>query len=135
MAYAYIAATDITDTVARKFVETQDLRVSAWIDRANAEVEALAISHDITAAYIITNPVHPMVLDFARAVFCEACFLDQIGTNNTDIPDEEKYYRKYQLYRDRLYTLRTQITPEMFNLAQASMTGAGMAGGGVMWRG
>ena len=135
MAYAYIAAEDITDSVAKKFVETQDLRVSTWVDRANAEVESLAVSHDVQPADIETDPVHPMVLDFARAVFCEACFLDNLGTNNTEIPDDEKYMRKYQLYKDRIYTLRISITPEMFSLAQASMTGAGMAGGGIMWRG
>jgi hypothetical protein len=135
MAYSYISSTDITDTVAKKFVETQDLRVSTWVDRANAEVEALAISHDVASTDIIVSPVHPMILDFARSVFCENCFLDQIGTNNTDIPDEEKYLRKYNLYRDRIYTLRTTITHEMFDTTQGSLTASDVAGGGIMWRG
>ncbi len=135
MAYSYITSTDITDTVAKKFVETQDLRVSTWLDRANAEVEALAISHDVASTSIIVSPVHPMVLDFARSVFCENCFLDQIGTNNTDISDEEKYLRKYNLYRDRIYQLRVGITPEMFDTTQGSLTASDVAGGGVMWRG
>jgi len=135
VAYSYITSSDITDTVARKFVETQDLRVSVWLDRANSEVEALATSHDVSVSSIVVSPVHPMIQDFARSVFCETCFLDQIGTNNPEIPDDEKYLRKYDIYKDRIYQLRIGITPEMFDTTQGSLTASDVAGGGVMWRG
>jgi hypothetical protein len=131
----YINSTDITDTIAKKFVDNQDLRVSVWLSRANSEIEALALSHDVYPSSIITSPLNPVIADYGRSVFCRDCFLDNIGTNNVETPENEKYLMKFKLYSERVMELSQQITPEMFDTTASSLSAASVTGGGIFWRG
>jgi hypothetical protein len=135
MAGQYILSSSITDSIARRFVDSTDVRVPVWLERANEQIERLALTFDIRPNLIIT-PVHPIVADYGRSVFCSECFLDNIGVNNVETPADEKYRIKYDLYIDKTKILRGQITPEMFDTTSSDLDSDGIAGGGdYFWRG
>lgn len=133
MAGAYIDSTSITDTIAKRFVDATDTRVSTWVTRANEQIEMLALSLGVDETDIYT-PLHPVIADFGRSVFCEQCFLENIGVNNIETPLDEKYRMKYDLYVDRIKTLRGQITRAMFDTTTADLDPEEVIGGNFFWR-
>jgi len=134
MAGTYITSADITDTVARRFIDATDTRVPEWIERANEQIEMLALKNGVDESYIQT-PVHPVVSDYGRSVFCEQCFLENIGVNNIESPADEKYRIKYGMYVERIKMLAGQITAQMFDTTVSSLGTEDIIGGNTFWRG
>jgi hypothetical protein len=131
---AYVLSSTILDSVLKRFIDTSDSRVSTWLSRADAEIENVAQILGVNTDDFIT-PLHPKILEYGRAVFGMLVCLDNIGINNIDSPEEEKYRVKYTIYKDLSNELKSQITYEMFTQESEDIEPSERVAGGIIWRG
>ncbi len=131
---AYIALSEITDSVAKKFVEHNDNRCDIWLERTDEEVVMLASELGIAETSIVV-PLHPRIQAFARAMFCKTLFFDVIGSNNIDTPETEKHKVKYELYNNEVLALKQKITKTMFDSKPENSIGENTVTAGILWRG
>ena len=130
----YIATTDITDSLARDFINGSDARVDKWMERTDGEIQSMALSLGVPVGSIYT-PLNSRVKEYAVAYFCFLLFQDTNGENDTENPENEVYLIKLKWYMERVGFLQTQITRELLTNVMTSVTAAGMVSTGIMWRG
>jgi hypothetical protein len=108
----YIETTEVTDSVVKDFIVRADTRVEQWLTCVDNEVKRLALKQGLFESEILT-PLNSIVKEYAVAYFCLIVFRDNIGSNNVDVPAEEKYRVKYDLYVSETDRLKPQCTKEL----------------------
>lgn len=108
---AYITTSDLTDNIINMFPSaTISAKITLSTSAVNDLAERLGVrdSDDIE-----TSPVHYQVKRYAEYwVYREIC-RDFIGTNNAELPEQEKYILKYKLYRQLVEEKEGEISKEM----------------------
>lgn len=105
----YISQADIKDNIVTGF----DLDAEGYLDETDTEIVDLAEQFGIDSDDIENTPLHYKVKRYA-VVFCLMRFCqDKAGTNNTDLPELEKYIIKYKSYEKEYDKLRGQISYSM----------------------
>ncbi|MEA3346969.1 MAG: hypothetical protein U9Q21_02630 [Candidatus Auribacterota bacterium] len=103
-----IVPADITDNLFNGLVS--DLQ--PYCDRADTQLVALAKRLGVDETDI-ASPIGIEVKDWLIAwVGREICF-DIMGTNDLELPDDDKYRMKLQEYKDRETDARSYLTPEI----------------------
>jgi hypothetical protein len=135
MAYTalYIATTDITDSLARDFVNGSDARLDTWMQNTDEEVQALALSLGVTVDVIYT-PLNYRVKEYAVAYYCFLLFQDTYGENTVEQDENDIYKKKLEWYANRVDALLPQITKEMFIQSVDTLTPVQMVNTGVLYR-
>jgi hypothetical protein len=124
---SYITTADITDSVALAFIANSDSRVAAWITNVDNEIKRLALTQGLTEGEIFT-PLNSIVKEYAVNYFCLLVFKDNIGSNNIDVPDDEKYVKKYNLYVSECSRLRPLCTKALLSMDEDSVEASEMTG-------
>jgi hypothetical protein len=114
----YIADSDFTDRLVLNFLDADDDRSEKWYELTDKEIVMIAESLNVDPDDI-DIPVHPAILKYAVAYFGKMCCFDNIGTNNPETAQDEKYKFKYDIYANECKDLRSQITPKMFTYLDA----------------
>lgn len=130
----YIATTDITDSIARDFVNGSDARLLQWMQRADEELGALAQSLGVPITSIYT-PINSRVKEYVIAYYCFILFQDVNGENEVENPENEVHLKKLLWYQERVNFLRGFITKEMLLQDASALTPAQTITTGVIWRG
>lgn len=110
---AYITpSTDITDYDVKQFITANDARLATWSTAVDNELVAMAyqvglVDDDISAT------VNPVIKEYLVAYYCYIVFRDNVGATNSDIPDQEKYFRKFEMYGIECNRLRKRCTKEL----------------------
>ena len=134
----YALTAEITDSVIAAFVTAADARLSLWRTECDNEIKSLCEIRGVSiTSFELEDAVHSKIQEYWRARFALAVCRDNIGVNNNDVAQDEKYRVKYDLYKDVCDSLRREITPEMFynDTDSADILGAGRISGGTVWRG
>lgn len=107
--YNYIGSGDFTSLVA------SDFNMSGYINLANDAIESLALSNGVSVySQIQQSPLNPLIKQYAvRYAYCQL-YLDKLGANNTDSPEQDKYLVLYNINNDLLEKIRRDITQEAF---------------------
>lgn len=122
----YIEATDITDTVAKAFIDNADTRIEQWLTNVDNEINRLAYSKGLANEEILV-PINPIVKEYAVAYFCLMVFKDNIGANNVTTPMDEKYKIKYGLYLEEIDRLKPQCTKGLLSINEGDVDAVSMA--------
>ena len=104
----YISSGDITALVAA------DFNLTTYLSRVNDAVDILAYSMGIDPSGI-TGTTHLYVKEYAREYLYANLYLDKIGANNTNSPEQDKYMVLYTIHNKNLEQLRNNITPEILS--------------------
>jgi hypothetical protein len=104
---SYINPDDLKASVAIGF----DLE--PYLEEADGEINDLAQRNGIFSSDIQTNPLHYKVKRYGVVYILMRLCQDKLGTNNTDIPDIEKYMVLYGIYLKELEKLKSEISVEM----------------------
>jgi hypothetical protein len=136
----YGLTAEITDKVVASFVTASDSRLAYWRTECDTEVESVCEQRGVSVDTFKggdATEAHAKVQEYWRACFCRCVCRDNIGANNVETAEDEKYRIKYDIYRTVCAELRTQLTQEMFldTVDSSNPLGAGRVGGGVLWRG
>jgi hypothetical protein len=133
----YSSTANITDSVISAFVSASDSRLSLWRTECDNEIKSLCEQRGVEiTTFEALDTVDSKIQEYWRATFARIVCRDNIGVNNVDVAQDEKYRVKYDIYRDECDRLRRQVTPEMFkgDVSDSDPLGAGRIGGGVLWR-
>jgi hypothetical protein len=129
----YITTSDITDSIARRFVSANDSRLDTWMERTDDEVDAVAMAINVSPENIQT-PIHPRIKEYAIAYYCFLIFQDAYGCNEVEDDDNDIYKLKLTYYADRCAALRNQLTKEMFLYESGTdIPASGMVNSAVIW--
>jgi hypothetical protein len=126
----FLDITDITDTLAQRFIAANDSRIQSWLDDVDGELLSLAQQVDVTLTSI-SIPLHPVLLKYARAAFCVSCFQDCWGANSNVQTDQETIKKKLDDYRKEMEKLSGLCTYEMFSYTNLSLIASQRAGGTI----
>lgn len=131
-ANAYIATTDITDKVL------SSIATQAYVDEGNDAVEDLAEQKGVRDTDDIgdgAGTIHARLKRYAIAWTCMRVAQDHMGTNNTNVPEFEKYVIKYNVYRKEVAAIAKEMTYEMvINDVDQTSDRAGVSSG-LIFRG
>lgn len=107
--YNYITSGDFNSLVA------SDFNMSGYINQANDAIESLALSNSVSNFdQIKQTPLDPLIKQYGvRFAYCQL-YLDKLGANNTDNPDQDKYLVLYNINNDILEKTRRDINQEHF---------------------
>lgn len=130
---AYIATTDITDSVISAF--NSDTRTTTWLAEVDGEIDGLAESLDVDEDDIYTTTLHPMVKQLCKALYGKFVCRDNMGVNNLDTTENDKYMVKYQMYSDEVQRLRGLVTAEMLTDTDGELVASERARGTIIWLG
>jgi hypothetical protein len=126
----FLDISDVTDTLAKRFIAANDPRIQGWLDDVDGQLLSLAQQVDVTLTSI-SIPLHFVLLKYARAAFCVACFEDTWGANNNIQTDQETIKKKLDDYRKEMARLALNCTYEMFSYTNLSLVGKQRAGGTI----
>ena len=127
----YIEQSDLTDSIINDF--SPDILL-AKLELSDYAVEDLAEIKGVLSDNIETDPVHWKLKRYAIYwVYSEICF-DFIGKNNVDIIEQEKYYKKYEMYKNSLNEIKLEITPEMITGNVGSIRDRATVSTGTLFR-
>ena len=132
----YALTSQITDSVISVFVAAADSRLSLWRTECDNEIESLCEQRGVPVdTFKATDTVNSKIQEYWRAKFALIVCRDNIGVNNVDVSQDEKYRVKYDIYKDVSDELRRQITQEMFygTVGTSETIGSDRVGGGVIW--
>lgn len=119
---------DITDTLAKRFVDANDPRVQNWLDIVDGELLVVAQQVDANLNSILV-PLHPTIWKLAKKFFYIACFEDTWGSNNNIQSDKETIFLKLNQYKKDVEALKLECTYEMFSFTNQSLVAQQTAGG------
>jgi hypothetical protein len=123
----YISTADITDSVAKAFVDASDSRLEQWLTNVDNEIIRMALQNDLLEEDIL-DPLNSIVKEYLVAYFCLLVFRDNIGSNNVEVSSEEKYRIKYDLYVSETERLRPLCTKDIISTEEASVEPVNMTG-------
>jgi hypothetical protein len=126
----FLSESDITDSLARDFITSNDSRVQNWLDDVDGEVLALAQELEVPLTSF-TMPLHKKVLEYCQAYFCFSCFQDVFGRNDISQSTNETLKLKLDWYANRVDKLKSQITKEMLLYTNLSLQSSQRARGTV----
>jgi len=107
----YVETADITDKILTPSALSPQL--TAKIALSDDAVEDMAKSKGVDVASIDDDPVHHLVNEWAIAwVGRQMCF-DNIGVNNTEVPEIDKYTIKWTAYKKILQDVEGQISTKV----------------------
>lgn len=109
----YFSSASITDSIVREFASHNDSRVTAWLNEVDNEIEALALERGVYIESIVV-PIHPRLTDYANNFYCMIVCRDAIGTNDPEVPTEDKYLIKFNIYSGMVSNIRQTLSKEMF---------------------
>jgi len=105
----YITSADITHVHLKQFpIEV----LTPYITEANVWIEDIAIQMNVYPE-MITTASGPIVKRYLANYINYRFAEDSIGTNNTEITDDDMYVRMYDTYYGIAETMKKQITPEL----------------------
>lgn len=110
----YIADADITDKVVLGFLTVDDDRLETWCEEVDSEIRNMAEAAGVDKDDI-DDPPHNMIVKYAVACFCLYVCRDNIGSNNVDTMQDEKYRVKYDIYNGICNSLKGQLSKGMFH--------------------
>jgi hypothetical protein len=119
----YIATTDLTDSLARDFVNGSDTRIDKWMENTDLEVECIALQLGVQPASIYT-PVNYKIKEYAVCYFYFLLFQNCYAENDVEISDNEAYYKKLEWYQKRCAELKGDLTAALFTMVYTSLTPA-----------
>jgi hypothetical protein len=126
---SYIAAGDVTDKVLNQF----DL--SSYITESDSELDDLAEELGVRdATDIEDSPLHYKAKRFLIAFVCMRVAQDNMGVNNVEVPEVEKYVIKYNVYRKEYSKLKGEITAPMLTGDVDEMRDRAGVGTGILFR-
>lgn len=107
--YNYIGSGDFGSLVA------SDFNISGYINMGNDAIESLALANGVSNFdQIDRTPLDPLIKQYGvRYTYCQL-YLDKLGANNTDTPDQDKYLVLYNINNDLLEKIRRDINQEHF---------------------
>ena len=129
----YIATTDITDSLAKNFIDGTDSRLDAWMTNTDLEIESIAQEKGISTTQIEKTPLHYKIKEYAVAYYCSLIFQDCFGMNTVEIEANEAYKAKLTYYLDKCNFLRPNLTKEMFWVEGTSLGASDRISGGQIW--
>ena len=129
----YISTTDITDSVARDFVNATDSRLDIWMQNTDFEIESIAQEKGILPADISKTPLHYKIKEYAIAYYCFLIFQDCFGENEVELSAEEVHNQKLKYYLEKCNFLRPILTKEMFAITTADLTPSSRISGGLIY--
>ena len=107
MSIDLISRSDIKDTIIGQF----DL--ADYLTETNDAVIDLAESLGVCEDCIDDDPIHNTIKRYAIAYCLMRLCQDKMGTNSTDMPEQDRYFVKYNIYKNEAEQLRKHITYEM----------------------
>jgi len=117
---AYIQIGDITDKLCLAFESGGTYEIESYFSMADTEINVLAEElgvdpDDIDTDYkgeldSSTGRVHPRLIDYGACYCLMWFFFDRAMLGNDEY---DKYYRKYESYREKASKFRTSITAKM----------------------
>lgn len=110
----YIATTDITDSVARDFVDLIDPRIDTWMTNVDLELESIAQEKGVAPEQIEKTPLHYKIKEYSIAYYCFLVFQDCFGENEVELATQEVHKQKLDYYLNKCNYLRPNLTKEMF---------------------
>jgi hypothetical protein len=128
----YIATTDVTDSVARDFINGTDSRLDTWMANVDLEIESIAQEKDLATTEIET-PIHYKIKEYAIAYYCFLIFQDAFGENAVEVDGQEIHEKKLKYYLEKCNYLRPTLTKAMFSTTGTSLTSSDRIGGGQIW--
>jgi hypothetical protein len=114
----YITHDDITDNVVKLFITKDDDSLDGYFAEADDKLNDLAQMIGVQTESIDVDAEGQIVpflcKRFLIAYLCMRVCQDKASTNNVETsPDLDKYYIKYNLYKNELAELQKEITPEV----------------------
>lgn len=110
---AYITpSSDITDYDVKQFITAVDARLTAWATEVESELKAIAYQLGLVDSEIGAT-VNAVVKRYLVAYYCYIVFRDNVGAVNSNIPDQEKYKIKFEIYGVECNRLRKYCTKEL----------------------
>jgi hypothetical protein len=128
----YITTSDVTDSVARDFINGTDSRLDTWMTNTDREIESIAQSMDLSASEIET-PIHYEIQKYAVAYYCFLIFQDAFGENAVEVDGQEIHEKKLKYWLEKCNYLRPTLTKAMFSTVGTSITSRDRIGGGQIW--
>jgi L-ribulose-5-phosphate 3-epimerase UlaE len=128
----YIATTDITDSIARRYISGSDARLDTWMTNTDLEIESIAQEHGLSTESI-TVPIHYKVKEYAIAYYCYLIFQDVFGSNEVENPEQEIHKMKLEYCLSKCNALRQMITKEMLSVTSSSLSAHERIHGGQIW--
>lgn len=104
---AYLTTADITDTIKGSFDLTN------YLTLADAEIVNKARSYGLLETDIAT-PIDFCIKQWAVAWVLMRLCLDKTGASNPENIEGDKYFIKYNIYRDQNWYYAKKLTKEMF---------------------
>lgn len=126
----FLTIADITDSIAKDFIATEDNRINCWLDMVDGEILSVAQEKDVNLQSI-AMPLHKKILEFAKAYFNFVCFEDTFGRNDIVQIGDETIFVKLKWYLARVEMLRNQLTKEMFEQSCATLNANQRAAGTI----
>lgn len=118
----------LTDALALKFVEANDSRLDSWLTKVDNDINYKAMEYGLLTTQILL-PLHPRIREYAEAYLCFMIFRDNIGVNNVETAQDEKYRVKYEEYKIELERTRKLLTRDIFWLTDVAIRGINRIGG------
>lgn len=126
----FLSVSDITDSLAVSFIESNDDRVAGWLEMVDGEILSVAQEKDVNLNSIAI-PLHKKILEFAKAYYNFVCFQDTFGSNDIVQSGDESIFAKLKFYMARVEQLRGQLTKEMFEQSCANLSAKQRASGTI----
>jgi hypothetical protein len=118
----------LTDALALKFVDATDSRLDSWLTKVDNDINYKAMEYGLMTSQILL-PLHPRIREYAEAYLCYMIFRDNIGVNNVETSQDEKYRVKFEEYRSELERTRKLLTRDIFWLNDVAIRGMNRIGG------
>ena len=124
MALHYIQLTEIKDNVVTEFYNEGLDNLESYFDEMDGEFEDLAYRKNVTNTDdISTNDdgilSHYTCRRYCAVFICMRVCQDKFAYNDSDFSEEDKYWHKYNMYKDELSQLNEKITYEMITGTEA----------------
>lgn len=124
----------ITDGLVKSFVTATDGRLALWRIECINEFTSLCEELGVVAADLRTTR-HIVVQKYLDSFFCMIVLRDSGYNGRSDIPADDLYIAKYNLYRQETSSLRERITSAMLTDADGDITPDERVGSTLLWRG
>jgi hypothetical protein len=118
----------IQDAVVKNFIVANDSRVSDWLDLLDQDINYKAMEYGLLTSQILL-PLHPRIMEYARAYFCLMVFRDNIGVNDVNTYANEKYMVGYGLFSRETERTRKLLSRDIFWLQDMAIRGINRTGG------
>lgn len=104
-----VQQSDCTDKVALKFVTAGETRLEKWLTSVDTELMSLVYEAGLTESDV-DMPLNPIVREYLIAYLQYLIFRDNVGSTNTDTPEQEVYRVKLNISAEDCERMRGRCT-------------------------